>query len=276
MFLRTAYKLVLDVIVDNPRAHGIVLLIHNEDVHPEMPDRTNLSTLQGIENGTRDLKNCFANLGLAVVRLENPPKELLRAVIEVTSETHFLPSQPPIEYPQSYRYLFFYTTGHGANRVFFTKDGSVAYYDVVIPFRKNKRFQQIKYFFFDCCRSLRIDDHSLYPNNDKVMPDVPELDLQHGECIIYATTGYSEAWGPGEGVSHMTLEMIKLLRIREQLSLDELVTRLRESVHHVAEEVQCPATFSAISQRVSLWSELYGASKQVHVEFLLLIGIDLT
>ena len=251
--------LVSGVIEDNPRANGIVLLVHNEDVHPEMPNRSGLQHLRGIENGTKALKNGFGKRGLAVVPLKNPSKQLLKAVIELTSETQLLPSQPAIRYPQSYRYFFFYTTGHGANRVFFTKDGSFAYYDVVIPFRKSERFKQIKYFFFDCCRSLRIDDHGLYPNNDRVIPNVPEVDLQHGECITYAATGCSKAWGPGGGVSFMTLEMIKLLG--ERLSLDELITRLREKVHKEARKIQCPATFSAVTETVNLWSELNEASE---------------
>lgn len=174
--LLTAHTLVNNVIKDNPRALGIVLLSHHRRV-PENVDTDDLDPLGGIENGTKELKEAFTCLGLAVVRLEDPPKALMMAVIEVmsSSKTQHLPSQPPIRYPLSCRRFFFYTTGHGANRYFYMKDGSYPYYDVVHAFRNNRTFQE-KYFFFDNCRSLRIEDG--------ILQDVPELNLQQGECII--------------------------------------------------------------------------------------------
>lgn len=73
---------------------------------------------------------------------------------------------------------------------------------------------------------------------------------------LYATTNYNEAWGPKGEPSYMSSAMIKLLG--ENLSMDELITRLREEV---ASEIQCPASFSAISKRVNLKKEFDEASK---------------
>ena len=243
---------------DNPNALGKLLLVHNEHAHPVI---SSLGPLHGIERGTWQLKNAFANLGLSVVRLENPSKQLLEAVIEVLSSP-----QSPDTYPQSYRYFFFYTTGHGADRVFFTKDGSVSYYDVVDSFKKNQTFVQ-KYFIFDSCHGSGLDRRLKYPNGDEILPNVPELNPGHENRIIYATTAGTTAWGPGEGhlrISFMTMFMIKLLA--EPISFDELIRRLQETVplevkKRDPSKKQYPTSHDATSTTINLSEERNRKSK---------------
>ena len=251
LFSIAAQTLVSKIVEINPDALGIALVVHNERVHEVIP---NLEHLDGIENGTSQLKNGFANNGLAVVRLENPSKQLLEAVIQTISS-----NESPVKFTLSYRYFFFYTTGHGADRVFFTYDGSISYYDVIESFTNTQRFVQ-KYFFFDCCRFSGLDRRSEYPNGDRILPFVPQIITHPENRIIFATTGGATAWGPGEGprVSYMTKTMVELLP--QPITLDELIRCLQSEVHLTVKKGdpskdQHPTSRDATSNTINLSEE---------------------
>ena len=247
-FVITAHTLVSKAVEINPDALGIVLMAHNERAHEVIHVR-NLYPLDGIENVTLQLKNVFANLGLAVVRLENPSKQLLEAVIQAISS-----NESPVKFPLSYRYFFFYTTGHGADRVFFTYDGSISYYDVIESFTNTQRFVQ-KYFFFDCCRFSGLDRRSEYPNGDRILPFVPQIITHPENRIIFSSTDGAIGWGPGEGlgVSYMTRTMVKLLA--EPLTLDELIRRLQKDVHFIIKKGDPTRYRDAIWNTINLSEE---------------------
>ena len=212
------------MIKDNPRAFGTVLLAHHQDA----PSSVELSSLCGIEKGTDKLYDAFTALGLAVVRLKNPSTEYFKAVMKVMASHEHQLSDPlyNIKYPASYKYFFFYTTGHGARRAFFTKDCAIAYSTVYDQFQG--LFEQ-RYFFFDCCRDILVDDISLFQDQTGTseLPDIPGNNgcIKAGNKIVFATLDCKTSWGPGGGVSYMTEEMILLLQ--ENLSIDEMISRLK-------------------------------------------------
>ena len=258
-FVIAAQTLVSKAVEINPDALGIVLVVHNECVHEVIP---NLIPLYGIENGTSQLKNVFANLGLAVVRLENPSKQLLEAVIQTISS-----NESPVKFPLLYRYFFFYTTGHGADRVFFTYDGSISYYDVIESFTNTQRYVQ-KYFFFDCCRYSGLDRRSVYPNGDRILPYVPQIITHPENRIIFTSTSDATVWSLSEGprVSFMTKTMIKLLP--QPITLDELIRCLQKDVHLAVKEVdpskdQHPTSQDATSNTINLSEERNQKSEQL-------------
>ena len=187
-----------------------------------------LQSLDGIKTGTDQLYDCFTNLGLAVVRLENPSTQEIKAVMKImSSPVRQLDPKYRVTYPPSYELFFFYTTGHGACRVFFTKDCAVAYSTVYELFQG--LFEQ-RYFFFDCCRCVRLDDISLYADQEghRELLEIPGHGIRAGNKIVYATLDGKTAYGPdtgsNKGVTLMTLKMIKLLK--QQISLDEMINKL--------------------------------------------------
>lgn len=237
--LKEAHTIVQQAIHKCPRASGPVLLAHHQDVHSSITwikehseeqnrNEGRLKPLNGIEDGTNKLNEAFTNLALAVVRLENPSTVLFKAVMKVMASPKYplvgKESKYNISYPTSYKYLFFYTTGHGARRVFFTKDGAIPYHMVYDQFQN--LFVQ-RYFFFDCCRSVRLDDCCIYVDKDEI-PEIPGSNIKAGNKIIYATLDGETSWGPGDGVSFMTLKMCNCLK--EEAYIDQMITRLKNEL----------------------------------------------
>ena len=160
----------------------------------------------------------FTSLGLAVVYLCNPGRELLKAVISVMSSS--------TEYPESYKNFVFYATGHGADRWFYTEDGLVAYNDVVDKFQQENcgmNFQQ-RFFFFDCCRSHRQGMNMYHPLK-------PEFNLTPESRIMYATISGEKSWGE-DGVSFMTRRMIEALPRSE--SMDQVFREVTKGIPQTA------------------------------------------
>ena len=205
----------------NRYALGIALLSH----HQYAPASTKLKPLGGIKTGAAQLYDCFTNLRFAVVRLENPSTEEIKAVMKIMSSPfHQLNPKYRITYPLSYKYFIFYTTGYGARRVFFTKDGAVAYSTVY------KQFQNLfvqRYFFFDCCRNVQLDDISLFADQeaDKTLPEIPGHNIQVGNEIFYAT---HDAVSSDSGLSFMTSNLIDLYK--KEMSIDEMMKKLKKEV----------------------------------------------
>ena len=258
----------------NPNALGIALVVSHQDVHPDIAwkpsqsDEENkcqkrLDSLPGIERGAQQLEEAFTMCGLTVVRLENPTKRELLAVIRAMNLDKSNPMA--IKYPASYRYFIFYTTGHGANRVFFTKDGSVSYHEVYDLYQG---FLHQRYFFFDCCRSNRLDPLSLYPNGDRVIPPCLDFLIDPYNCVIYATVSGHQAVGPGDGISYMTLKMVGLLK--KEIPMNEVLSCLQEEVKEATGILeQVVVLLSATPHSIDLWKEQKQAS-----EFCIIIVPD--
>ena len=225
-----------------------------------------LQSLDGIKTGTDRLYDCFTNLGLAVVRLENPSTQEIKAVMKImSSPVHQLDPKYRITYPPSYKLFFFYTTGHGARRVFFTKDCAVAYSTVYELFQG--LFVQ-RYFFFDCCRCVRLDDISLYADQEghRELPEIPGHGIQAGNKIVYATLdgrkAYGPATGPDKGVSFMTLKMIDLLK--QQISIDEIINKLVKDLPKEVELFQQPMSVDAASLDYKLFAKRDKESESIY------------
>ena len=220
------------MIKENPRAFGIVLLAHHRDAPPSVK----LLPLCGIENGTKELYDAFTALGLAVVRLKNPSTEYFKAVMKVMASHRLENPLYYIQYPASYKLFFFYTTGHGARRAFFTKDCAVAFWTVYDHFQGI--FEQ-RYFFLDCCRNVHLDDISLFQDQagTSELPDIPGNNgyIKAGNKIVYATLDCKTSWGPGGGVSFMTKKMILLLK--KNISIDEIISKLKDEVPEKVKEL---------------------------------------
>ena len=248
----------------NPNALGISLIVSHQDVHPDIAysqsqsmeenrRQKRLNSLEGIEHGAQQLEEAFTMRGLTVVRLVNPTKKELFAVIRAMTLDRADPMA--IEYPASYKYFFFYTTGHGANKVFFTKDGSISYQEVYDLYQG---FLRQRYFFFDCCRSNRLDSLSVYPNGDHVIPPCPDFSLSHNNRVIFATLSGHQACGPqGEGVSFMTKKMVVLLK--KQIPMDKVLARLHEELPKEVKEktgqFQQVMNVDSTPRRIDLWQE---------------------
>ncbi len=264
-----ALKLIRSPVEANPNAFGIALIVSNQNVHPKiayipsLSEKQNkcqkrLNSLHGIENGAQQLEEAFTMRGLTVIRLENPTKKQLFSVIRAMALDRTDPMA--IEYPASYRYFFFYTTGHGANRVFFTKDGSVLYQEVYDLYQS---FLHQRYFFFDCCRSIRLDSLSMYPNGDHIMPPCPDFPLSNNR-VIFATLSGDQACGPqGEGVSFMTKKMVALLK--KEIPMDKVLARLHEElpkeVMEKTGQTQQVMNVDSTPTRIDLWQEQKQASE---------------
>ena len=255
----------------NPNALGIALIVSHKTVHPDIAYLSSLSveenrlqkrlsSLSEIEHGAQQLEAAFTMCGLAVARLENPAKRELLTVIKAMTLNRADPMA--IEYPASYQYLFFYTTGHGANRVFFTKDGSVSYQEVCDLYQG---FLHQRYFFFDCCRSVRFDSLSMYPNGDLVIPPCPDFSIDHNNRIIYATVSGHQAFASEEGVSFMTKKMVVLLK--KQIPMDKVLSRLQEELPKELKDAtglnQQVINIDATSSRIHLWQKQKQASKLI-------------
>ncbi len=253
----------------NPKALGIALVVSHKDVHPDIAYtplqsveenscQKRLNSLPGIEHGAKQLKKAFKMCGLAVIRIENPSKKFLFAIMRAMNLDKSDPMA--IKYPASYQYLFFYTTGHGADLVFFTKDGSVSYQDV---YNLYQGFLHQRYFFFDCCRSIRRDSMSLYPNGDRVIPSCPEFTISRNNCIIFATVSGHQAWGPGEGVSFMTKKMVALLK--KQKSMNDVLSCLKAEISKEVQDSfgnsQQVVVVDATPSIINLWEEQKQASE---------------
>ncbi len=272
-YLFTALKIVRSHVKDNPNALGFAVVVSHQDVHPDLAyistqskeanaRQNRLCSLTGIDAGAKSLENSLTMCGLTVLRRDNPTKSFLFAIIKALN----LPGEDPmsIKFPKSYRYSFFYTTGHGANKVFFTKDGSVSYQDVYNLYNEFGGFLSQRYFFFDNCRSSRLDERSLYPNENHVIPPCPELIISPGNRMICASASGCMAWGPkGEGVSFMTKKMAVLLK--KKIPLNDVLSRLLEEIwNEVVDETgkrQQIVGIVAAPTPVDFWKEQKEASE---------------
>jgi len=206
-----AAALLDDIFERKPNAIGIAVIAHHRDVPDNIaysPERENgLLPLEGIELGTLQLKRSLDSLNIAVIRLDNPTRLLLLALLEALTSRNA---------PPSYKYFFFYTTGHGARSIFYTKDASVSYMEVYTPFKNGIDTFKQRYFFFDCCKAFRIDPPARNVSvtsfgSGMRLNDFPENHIGPKDYIVYATTTGDAAYGPGQGVSFMIAEMTKLL-----------------------------------------------------------------
>ncbi len=233
----------------SPNALGMALVVSHQDVHSSQ----RLDSLAGIDCGAQQLEEAFTMCGLAVVRLVNPTKRELLAVIRAMILDRADPMA--IEYPASYKYFFFYTTGYGANKVFFTKDGTILYQEVYDLYQG---FLHQRYFFFDCCRSNRLDSQSMYPNVDRVIPPCPDFSLSHNNRVIFGTLSGHQACGPqGEGISFMTKKMVVLLK--KPIPMDKVLARLHEELPKEVKEktgqFQQVMNVDSTPRRIDLWQE---------------------
>ena len=123
------------------------------------------------------------------------------------------------DYPECYKSFIFYVTGHGADKWFYTEDGSVAYSEVVNRFHQQRNFKQ-RFFFFDCCRS-----HREGASHSQVSK--PECTLRQDSRIMYATISGEQSWGK-DGISSMTREMIKALP--ESETMEEVFRKVTNNI----------------------------------------------
>ena len=173
------------------------------DSLPEEENRGRLKPLVGLDECSLALQRSLNKINVAVIRQKNPSKNYLLSVTNVLS-TQIAP-------PESVQYFFVYIIGHGANRVFFTKDGSIAYSELYQQFQQNRAWFRQRFFFFDCCRSFRVDTLSLSPNRTGAAPSFPDLNVDRNDCIVFSTTSGNQSFGPCDGGSFMAREMTELL-----------------------------------------------------------------
>ncbi len=203
---------------------GPLLLIHN-DTAPLKMSALKLDVLQGMDEGAKKLKTEFEKVGFAVIWLQNPSSA------EVTAAVDYLSSEEAIKkFPKSYEFFGVYVTCHGLYHKFLTRDGCLPY-SMVANIAKSHHLTNLKLFLFifDCCRSDSDADTVLFPDSPRGVD--PETNMGSNTMIIYAQTGTQTAWGPGDGITFMAHELIKL--INTDISLTSLPAKLRQGLKKI-------------------------------------------
>ena len=183
--------------------------------------------LVGMGKGVEKLKFEFEKLGFVVVWLKNPTSAEVQAAMDYLSSEEVIRT-----FPESFKFFGVYVTCHGNDRTFFTKDGSIAY-DSVASMAKRDSLQkslQLFLFIFDCCRSNPVTDIAAYPDGkiSEGVPDLPESNMGPNTMILYAQSGGGTTWGPGDGITYMAHDLLKL--IGTHIHLRSLPAKLRESI----------------------------------------------
>lgn len=209
---------------------GLVILV----VCPDAPKESHLKHLVGVEKGTDVMEDAFKWLGYATLRLPiNATGRKLKAVIRAASE---------VEYPDSYKRIFFHFIGHGVEGAVYTEDDCISINTIVQLFQHIPQIPKV--FLLDCCRQF---------------PQVPPFDSSltaQNTLIIYSTMPGCNAYAPNDEGPLMTKKLAELF-CTEKSSITDVATR---SLDELKEFQLCPITMLQLNQPISLLEEKETAS----------------
>ena len=193
----------------------------------DAPDKS-LKHLVGVEKGADVMEDTFKWLGYATLRLTDATGRQLRAMIRAASE---------VEYPDSYKRIFFHFIGHGVEGAVYTEDDCILLSDIVQPF---KRIPQIpKVFIFDCCRQFSSVPSSLSLTAENTL-------------IMYSTMPGCKAYAPTDLGSLMTNKLAHLFR-NERDSIANLESKLSSDLKGYDQVF--PLVMFQLNQPISLLEE---------------------
>ena len=146
-----------------PKALGLIVLF----ACSEAARIRNLPRVPGVMKGVDKMIETFRFLGYAVLHLPgNLANWHYRAAMKAVASVSF---------PESYRHIFVYYTGHGGKDFIDTPNGSLTLVDITNPFspKQAPRLELLtKIFIFDTCSSLS-ELHSIFPNSVLLFPAHP-------------------------------------------------------------------------------------------------------
>ena len=148
-----------------PTALGLIVLFACSVAAPSQM----LDPVPGVVKGVDKMDDTFSFLGYAVLRL---PVDLAswqyRAAMKAVASVSF---------PESYRHIFVYFTGHGGKDSIHTPDGNLKLEDITNPFSPNEAPHLeclTKIFILDTCSlSKHTILHSLLPHSVLLFPAHP-------------------------------------------------------------------------------------------------------
>ena len=155
-----------DIFKQFPKALGLIVLF----ACSVAASSRKLAPVPGVVKGVDKMIDTFRFLGYAVLRLPvNLVSWQYRAAMKAVASVSF---------PESYRHIFVYYTGHGGKDSIDTPDGNLKLVDITNPFSpvEAPHLERIpKIFIFDTC-SLSRDSilHSILPHSVLLFPALPE------------------------------------------------------------------------------------------------------
>ena len=181
-----------------PSALGLIILLACLDA----PADKGLKRLVGVEKGVNVMEDTFRQLGYAILRLPTNTTSLqLMVVMKAASKAC---------YPDSYKRIFFYFTGHGTHSSIYTPDAAVPQNEIVQYFQFDDVRDIPKVFIFDCCRDMT--------------PTHPTFAAVN-TMIIYSTISGGKAYAPYDESGFMTTKLAKLL-LTQKKSITDIVAEL--------------------------------------------------
>ena len=191
-----------DIFKQFPKALGLIVLFACS-----VAASRKLPSVPGVVKGVDKMEDTFRYLGYAVLRL---PVDLAswqyRAAMKAVASLSF---------PESYRHIFVYFTGHGGKDSIYTPDGHLELEDITNPFSPKKASQLTdltKIFIFDACSSLS-KLTSMYPNSLLLFPAHP---------------GYS-AFAKGDDCGLLTQHLAPALRTSPK-SFNEIIIDVTKEI----------------------------------------------
>ena len=211
-----------------PSSLGLIILLACLDAPVE-----ELKQLVGVEKGADIMEDTFRQLGYAILRLPIKTTSLqLKAVMKAASKA---------SYPESYKRIFFYFTGHGTDNAIYTPDADVSHNEIVQYFQCDSVRDIPKVFIFDCCR----DKTPTHPTCAAV-----------NTMIIYSTIPGGQAYAPYDESGVMTAKLAKLL-LTQRKSITDIVAKLSQEVQDLQMH---PVVLCQLQQSISLLKERDDAS----------------
>ena len=154
-----------DIFKQFPKALGLIVLFASSVAAPSRK----LPPVPGVVKGVDKMEDTFRSLGYAVLRLPvNLASWQYKAAMKAVASLSF---------PESYRHIFVYFTGHGGNDSIDTPDGNLKLVDITNPFSPMEAPHLeclTKIFIFDTC-SLSRDSilRSILPHSVLLFPAHP-------------------------------------------------------------------------------------------------------
>ena len=152
-----------DIFKQFPKALGLIVLF----ACSVAASFRKLPPVPGVVKGVDKMMNTFRHLGYAILRLPvNLASWQYKAAMKAIASLSF---------PETYRHIFVYYTGHGGDDSIDTPDGNLKLEDITKPFSPIKAPHleyMTKIFIFDTCSSLSNLD-SILPQSVLVFPAQP-------------------------------------------------------------------------------------------------------
>ena len=194
-----------DIFKQFPKALGLIVLFACSVAAPSRK----LPPVPGVVKGVDKMEETFRHLGYAVLRLPvNLASWQYRAAMKAVASVSF---------PETYRHIFVYFTGHGGNDSIDTPDGNLKLVDITNSFSPMEapRLKHLtKVFIFDTCSLSR----------DSILRSI----LPHSVLLFPAHPGYS-AFARTDDCGLLTQHLAPALRTSSK-SFGDIVVDVTDAI----------------------------------------------